>query len=285
MLANAAALGQCGGDGVAGGVVVPMALRHGPLHHRPDTLAHPAHGLGLGVPVRDEHRHHVRGGDFVDALATQPRHGVVPEARSPLRLALSAVLPALAVDADHDLGRLGEGWHVGPAPQRDRVTAGSGSLAILEGGLPGFGQGDVGEAAEADITSVSVHGSAPDPLLGDRLSFSGLVDSEPEAVLIAIDARSVDGSDKGGVEASRSGGIRGGRSVRCHGYSTHVASHTCFNNGRERLGTQGPSALHIQLYFSHLWNVMECTGTPCNGRSLRSLGFAPSAAAVRAVRA
>ena len=190
MLAHAATLGQRGGDSVAGWVVASMALRHGPLHHRPDALAHAAHGLGLGMPVRNEHRHHVWGGDLVNALAAEPRHGVVPEARPPLHLALAAILPALAMDGDHGLGRLREGWYLRPAPEGLRITSGPRDLAVLEGGLPGFGKGDVGEAAEADISAVSIHGSAPDPLLGDRRPFSGFVDSQPQAVLIAASARS-----------------------------------------------------------------------------------------------
>ena len=174
MTAHTATLGQCGGDSVAGGVVAPMALRHGPLHDRPDTLAHASHGLGLGVPVRDEHRHHICGGDLVDALAAELRHGVVPEARPPLHFALAAILPALAVDGDHGLGRLREGRYFTQAPEGLRITAGPRDLAVLEGGLPGFGQGDVGEAAKPDIAAVSVDGSTPDPLLGDRRPFSDL---------------------------------------------------------------------------------------------------------------
>ena len=109
MPAHAAVLRQRGRNRVAGGVVAPVALRDGPLHDRADTLAHPAHGFVLGVPVRDEDGHHVRGGDLVDPSPAESRHGVVPEARPPLFLALARVLPAFAVDCDHGFDRLGEG--------------------------------------------------------------------------------------------------------------------------------------------------------------------------------
>ena len=121
--AHAAVLRQRGGDRVAGGVVVAVALRDGPLHHRADPLAHAAHGLVLGVPVRDQHGHHVGGGDLVDPLAAEPLHGVVPERRPPLLLALSGVLPAFAVDGDHGLERVREGGHVRFALDRDGVAA------------------------------------------------------------------------------------------------------------------------------------------------------------------
>ena len=67
--AHAAVLRQRGGDRVAGGVVVAVALRDGPLHHGADPLAHAPHGFGLGVPVRDQDGHHVGGGDLVDPSA------------------------------------------------------------------------------------------------------------------------------------------------------------------------------------------------------------------------
>ena len=52
------------------------------------------------------------------------------EARLPLHFALAAILPALAVDGDHGLGRLREGWYFGPAPEGLRITA---SLEISRG--------------------------------------------------------------------------------------------------------------------------------------------------------
>ena len=123
MLAHAAVLRQRGRNRVAGGIVAPVALRDGPLHHRADALAHPPHGFVFGVPVRDQDGHHVHGGDLVDPSPAESRHGVVPEARPPLLLALARVLPAFAMDADHGVDRLGEGRHVRPPFERDRIAA------------------------------------------------------------------------------------------------------------------------------------------------------------------
>ena len=75
-------LGQRSRDRVTSRIVVPEALGHRPLHHRPDALAHPPHGLVLRVPVQDEDGHHVRGGDLVDPVAPEPPQGVIPERRS-----------------------------------------------------------------------------------------------------------------------------------------------------------------------------------------------------------
>ena len=231
MLPHGAGLRQRGRDRVAGGVVAPVALGYGPLHHRADALAHPAHGLVLRVPVRDEDRHHVRGGDLVDPLAAEPLHGVVPERGPPLLLALAGVLPAFAMDRDHGLDGLGECGHVLAPLEGEGIAAGPCDLPVLEGRLTGFGQGDVGEASEPCVAAGPVDGAAPDPVFRDRLSLARFVDSQSEAVFVAVDPRAVDGSDEGGGEFSLLvGGLRGSRTRVFHPNSSLIESHNSTEN-------------------------------------------------------
>ena len=51
-----------------------MTLPDGPLHHGADPLAHAPHGFAFSVPVRDQHGHHVGGGDLVNTFAVVPLH-------------------------------------------------------------------------------------------------------------------------------------------------------------------------------------------------------------------
>ena len=234
MLAHGSCLRQRGGDRVARGVVVAVALGDGPFHDRADPLAHAPHGLGLGVPVRDQDRHHVGGGDLVDPFAAEPLHGVVPERRPPLLLALAGVLPAFAVNADDGLDRLGEGGHVRLAFERDGIAAGSCDLPVLVGLLPGVRQGDVRECAEADVAARPVDRSPPDPVLRDGLELARFVDSESQSVLIAVDAGAVDASNECGGQATLvggfDGGLRGNRTLAGHGYVSPIDSPTASEN-------------------------------------------------------
>jgi hypothetical protein len=50
-----------------------------------------------------------------------------------LLLALAGVLPAFALDCDHGLDRLGEGRHVLPSFDRERLAARPCDLPVLEG--------------------------------------------------------------------------------------------------------------------------------------------------------
>ena len=166
MPADGTGLRQRGRDGVPRGIVSPVALCDRPLHHRSDTLTHPAHGFGLGVPVGDQDCHNVRGGDLIDALTAEPRHGIVPETRPPLFLALAGVFPAFAVDADDGFDRLGEGRHVGISSEGERIAARPCDFPVLEGRLPRFRQRDVWETAESCVTPDAIDGAAPYPLFG-----------------------------------------------------------------------------------------------------------------------
>ena len=72
-------LGQGCGDGVAGRIVLPVALGHRPLHHRPDSLPDPPSRLSLLGPDRHQRRQHVRRGDLAHQLAPQLRQGVLTQ--------------------------------------------------------------------------------------------------------------------------------------------------------------------------------------------------------------
>ena len=114
--------------------------------------------------------------DLIDALPAEPRHGIVPETRPPLFLALAGVFPAFAVDADDGFDRLGEGRHVGISSEGERIAARPCGFPVLEGRLPRFRQRDVSETAESCVTPDAIDGAAPYPLFGDRLPFARLVD-------------------------------------------------------------------------------------------------------------
>ena len=69
---------------------------------------------------------------------------------------LARVPPAFAVDGYHGLGGLGEGGRVQAPLEGEGTAARPCGLAVLERGLPGFGQRDVGEAAEACVAAAAV---------------------------------------------------------------------------------------------------------------------------------
>ena len=109
VLAANTVLGQRGGDGVAGRIVLAVALGDRPLHDRADALPDSPRRLPLRRPDRQQYLHDVGGAYAVDALAANLRHGVVPQAGSPLGGRFATVLPALRVDPDDLLDRLLEG--------------------------------------------------------------------------------------------------------------------------------------------------------------------------------
>ena len=102
-------------------------------------------------PDGQQHGHDVGRGHLSDPLVADAREGVIAEGRQPLTGGSGGVLPRLAVDRDHLVGRLPEGRHaVGSALGRERIAARAGDPAIVEGQLTGLGQWHEVEAAEAE---------------------------------------------------------------------------------------------------------------------------------------
>ena len=141
--------GERRADGLAGRVVLPVALGHRPAHHRRDPGPHPHHPLSLLVPDRQQDRHHVRGVDPAHRPQSKPRHRLVSQARAPQLLGPAAVLPPGRMDRNDLLHGLGEGGD-GPAAAGDQPAA----LAReeVQGALlAGLCEADVGPGAESEV--------------------------------------------------------------------------------------------------------------------------------------
>ena len=89
MLCRDAILGERRADGLAGRVVLPVALRHRPAHHRADPLPNPTRRHPLLVPDREQDPHHVRSSDPVYRPAPELRHPGVPKSRAPVCLGIA----------------------------------------------------------------------------------------------------------------------------------------------------------------------------------------------------
>ena len=164
--------------------------------------------LALGRPDRPQDRHDVGSVDGVDAPGGEARHGVLAQARPPLAL-VPAAPPALGVDGDDGLARLGEGRHApGAAPGVAPVGDGAG---VVERLLAGRGEGHDGVGSEADAGGSAVGPDGLGPRLGDAAVGGGL-DEEAQAVAavaVPVPAGQVDGTDEGGGEPPGSFSVAG----------------------------------------------------------------------------
>ena len=188
--------------GVAGGVVVAVALRDRPLHHRRDALADlPGHARRRR-PDRRQHGHDVGGGDGVDALAPDAGEGVTAQRGAPPPGEPRSALPAGLADGDHGLEGVGECRGAAGAVARGvGVAAAPGYPAVRKCDLTGLLQRDVCEAAEAELSLAAVDGEALDPGLAAAAG-AGL-DEQVQAVAVAVSPEAVagsDGADECGVE-------------------------------------------------------------------------------------
>ena len=114
------------------GVVGPILHHHGPLHYRPDTLAHTTRGLGPDVPDGREDRKQVGAGHVGDRHPADAGKHVPLHARLPFAGVLR-IAPSRPLVVPHALGGVRERGHPGAALGGQRVAAGAGELAVGEG--------------------------------------------------------------------------------------------------------------------------------------------------------
>ena len=112
------------------------------------------------------------------------------------------VAPAGAVDIMHPRRRFGEGRHVRPPLERQRVTTGPRELAILERLVTHFGEGDERVAAQAKLAALPEDHESLDPA-----PRAVRCDDEPETVTaraVAVAAGFGDGCDEARGQCSLS---------------------------------------------------------------------------------
>ena len=142
-------------DRVAGGVVLPVASRDGPLHHGPDSAANLPGGLVFLHPDGYQYGQHVGRCDLVDALLADGG-GVLPQGRPPQLCRLAGILPGFAVDRDDLLDGISERRHLGAALLGQRVDAVCDGDAVGERALSCLCQRNDGPRTETEIVALSV---------------------------------------------------------------------------------------------------------------------------------
>ena len=159
------ALGECRGDGVARGVVLPVALRDGPLHDRADSPAHLPGRLVLAGPDGHQDGHDVCGRDLVDGLVADVGVGVLAEGRPPKGGRLAAVLPAFAMDRDHLLDGVLKRRRPGLPSVGQGIAAVGDGATVGESAVAGHCEGDHRPPAQAEIVSAAFDGDPLHPVL------------------------------------------------------------------------------------------------------------------------
>ncbi len=169
-------------DGIASRIVGPVALRHGPPHHRRNSLTHAPRGLGLRAPNRHENGHDVGRGDVRDGALAEVRKHIASKRGSPLG-GMLLVSPSVPVEINDGCGRSFEGRDSGRAAAlSDRVATGTRDLAVLQRGLPRFGERDERASTQPERALPPVHDEPLSPPPGARrVNFQ----EEPVAVVVA----------------------------------------------------------------------------------------------------
>ncbi len=182
-------LGQC----VAGRIVQPIALSHGPLHDRPDLPAHAPRRVGLGVPDRCEDGEHVGRRYLGDHSRADVRMGVGLKPRLPIPRSLR-VAPAGTVERNHLGGGFRERGHAPrKVPLSEWVSTRPGELPVHERLFARLGQRHDRAAAEPEGPGPASDHEPLFPAAGARG-----VDEQIQAVAVAVAPGLGDGSDKGG---------------------------------------------------------------------------------------
>ena len=134
-----------------GRVVLPPALRHGPVHDHADALPDAARGLRLGEPYGLQHGQHVGRRQIGDALPTHAGEGVGLEGGDELRrmLGVPPRRPVVLIDRAR---RFLERQHgLGLALGLERVATLPRHAPVLQRQLARLGQRDQAGGAEAEL--------------------------------------------------------------------------------------------------------------------------------------
>ena len=166
---------------------------------------HPFGGRYLPVPEGSEDLKHVGARNLADRHLADAGEGEPPQARYPF-LGVYGAAPSGPLLLQHTHGSFGEGRDAfGTALLGERVPTLAGELAVGEGLLPGFGQGNEDNAAESELTAATSDEKALNPASGT----AGL-DEEVQSVSIGVS------TGRSGANEGRREGLLG-MAVDCKG--------------------------------------------------------------------
>ena len=182
-LARALVPGKHGANGVAGRVVLSVALGHSPFHDRRQALTHATGGFRLVVPDGRKHVQHIGGVDIRHRAFAQTGIDIGAQGRLPL-CAVLCIAPGRAMQVDDRRGRSFKGRHFDLPQHLCRVAAGACNLAVGKRLLTRFRQRHQRNAAQPERPLPTPDHQPLLPTPGARR-----IDPEVQTVAVAVPTR------------------------------------------------------------------------------------------------